>query len=386
MTHALVEAARDLDPLIRRHADEAERLGTTPRAIVDALRDARLLRSLVPRDVGGEGVDMVTAMEIIEATTRADGSTGWVVMANLTATSIMASVMTDRAVEAIFGPTAGDTVIAGMLGPGGTCVAEPGGYRGSGTYRFGSGSCHADWVGGGMLVLENGKPRKLADGRVEVRVVVVPRDRVDFRGNWDVFGLNGTGSVDYAIDEQFVDDDFTFEVASAPVRRGGPQFEIGIFGASALGHGAVASGIMARALEEITTLVGSKKRMGYGGPIGDHALFQHEFAHHEAMYQSSRAYLFGLFAEAQALLDGGGHLTAEQRARFRQALTYVHRVGADVVNWCYRWAGTDALRNPHPLGRCLRDMNGATQHLFVDPMTYVDAAPPIIGAWRRHEP
>ena len=286
--------------------------------------------------------------------------------------------MTDRAVEAIFGPTGGDTVIAGMLGPGGTCVAEPGGYRGSGNYRFASGSGHADWMGAGMLVIEDGKPRKLADGGIEIRVVVVPSGRVEFRGNWDVFGLNGTGSVDYVLDEQFVEDDFTFEVSSTDVRRGGPQFEIGIFGVAALGHGAVALGIMARALEEVTTLVSSKKRMGYGGPIGEHALFRHEFTHHEAMYQSSRAYLYGLFADAQALLDGGGHLTAEHRARFRQALTYVHRVGSDVVNWCYRWAGTDALRNPHPLGRCLRDMNGATQHLFVDPMTYVDAAPPII--------
>ena len=36
VTHPLVEAARDLDPLIRKYADEAEQLGTTPLAVVDA--------------------------------------------------------------------------------------------------------------------------------------------------------------------------------------------------------------------------------------------------------------------------------------------------------------------------------------------------------------
>jgi alkylation response protein AidB-like acyl-CoA dehydrogenase len=220
-------------------------------------------------------------------------------------------------------------------------------------------------------------------GRVEVRALVLPRDQVVFTGNWDVAGLAGTGSFDYTVPEQRIDDDFTFEVSCTEPRRGRRLFEVGIFGLASLGHGAVALGIMARALEEIAALVPGKNRIGYGGPIGDHAVFQHEFTHHEAMYQAARAYLFQTFGEAQRILDGEAPLPDELRHRFRQALTYVHRVGPEVVNWCYRWAGTDALRNPHALGRCVRDMNGATQHLFVDPMTYVDAAPALMRAWQR---
>jgi alkylation response protein AidB-like acyl-CoA dehydrogenase len=136
-------------------------------------------------------------------------------------------------------------------------------------------------------------------------------------------------------------------------------------------------------LEEIAGIAPDKKRLGYREGVGNHPLFLHDFAHYEAMYQSARAYLYDLFGQAQAILVGGGDLDDEMRHRFRQALTYIHRVGEDVVDWCYRWAGTDALRNPHPLGRCLRDMHAATQHLFVDPLTYVDAAPAIIDGWRR---
>ena len=78
MAHPLVEAARDLDPLIRKHADEAEQAGTTSLAVVDALREARLFRSIVPREVGGEGADLVTGIEVIEAISRADGSMTYV--------------------------------------------------------------------------------------------------------------------------------------------------------------------------------------------------------------------------------------------------------------------------------------------------------------------
>lgn len=378
----LLAHARDLEPTVRDAAEETERTGTLPASLVTLLRDSGLFAVLVPQEVGGEGADLLTAMEAIEIVSRADGSTGWSLMANCTATALTAAHCGDRAVEAIFGASDGRAILAGMLAPGGTSIVVDGGYRMSGEYRFGSGSGHADWLGAGTLVIVNGKPRKLASGAAEVRVVVVPRDAVVFRGNWDVFGLNGTGSFDYAVPEQFVDDDFSYELTRLQPRRGARLFEIGVFGFSSLGHAAVALGITARALAEIARLAPGKKRLGYRDGVGNHPIFLHEFAHHEAMYQAARAYTYDVFGKAQSLLDDGGELSDELRQRFRQALTYVHRVGSEVVEWCYRWAGTDALRNPHPLGRCMRDMHGATQHLFVDPLSYVDAAPSLVASWR----
>lgn len=381
MADAIVERARQLVSLVRASSDRTEREGTLPAEVADALRDAGMFALMVPKDVGGEGADLLTAIEAIEIISRADGSTGWSMMANALATALAAAHCGDRAAEAIFGASGGRAVLAGMLAPGGSCVPVEGGYRGSGMYHFASGSGHADWLSSGMLVIEGDMPRKLGNGLVEVRAVLAPRDSVELLGNWHVAGLNGTGSFDYRVPEQFFDDDFTFEITSTEPRRGGREFEISVFGFSALGHGAVALGICARALEEIAKLAPNKKRLGYRDGVGKHPVFLHEFAHHEAMYQAARSYLYDVFRKAQATLDSGGVLGDEIRHRFRQALTYVHRVAEQVVEWCYRWAGTDALRNPHPLGRCLRDIHGATQHIFVDPLSYVDAAPALLEAW-----
>jgi len=303
-------------------------------------------------------------------------------MANALATSLAAAFCGDDAAGAIFGSGDGDAVIAGMLGPGGRCVEVEGGYRGSGHFSFGSGAGHADWLAAGMLVIEAGQPRNLPSGIPEVRVCIVPRDAVRLTGNWDVMGLVGTGSYDYEVPEQFVAAGYTFERTSLAYRRGGPLFSFGVPGFAAAGHTAVALGITARALEEVAVLAATKKRPAYPTVVGDHPLFVHGFAEKEAAYQAARAHAHQVFSDAERTVQAGAPLSAATRQRFRQVATYTHYVAADVVGWCYTWAGSDALRLPSPLGRCQRDILGATQHVYVDPATMVDAGAAIMAEWR----
>lgn len=365
---------------VRRHAHESEQLGTMAPAVVEALQEAGLFSILVPAELGGAGVRLTTAMDVFESVSRADGSTGWSLMANALATSLAAAFCGDDAVEAMFGEPG--AIVAGMLGPGGRCVAVDGGYRGSGRYSFGSGAGHADWLAAGMFVVEDGQPRKLANGIPEVRVCIIPRRAVRLTGNWDVMGLIGTGSFDYEVPDQFVGTGYTFERTALDPERGGPIFSFGVAGFASVGHTAVALGITARALEEVAVLAAGKTRPAYPTVVGEHPLFVHGFAEKEAAYQAARAYGHQVFDDAERTVYGGGQLSAETRQRFRQVTTYAHSVAADVVRWCYTWAGSDALRLPSPLGRCQRDISGATQHVYVDPATMVDAGIELLDGWR----
>ena len=65
-----------------------------------------------------------------------------------------------------------------------------------------------------------------------------------------------------------------------------------------------------------------------------------------------------------------------------QAAVTTHNVASEVVQFCHLWSGTASLRNPSMLGRAVRDLMAATQHLLVDQKTLVDCAPAIIGSWR----
>jgi alkylation response protein AidB-like acyl-CoA dehydrogenase len=377
-----LKRAQDIAVLVRSLASRTEQLGTMAPEVVAALREAGLFWLILPVECGGGGHDVLTMIETIEEISRSDGSTGWSLMANSLITGLAGSYCDETAVSEIYGGGGGHLpVLAGMLGPGGTAIEVDGGIVGGGRYSFGSGAGHADWLGAGLTMVVGGRPKPAADGNPDVRVAIVPRSAVEMLGNWDTMGLVGTGSFDYAVPERFISHGFTFARTQSEPERGGSWFRLGVPGFACAGHTAVALGITARALEEIAVVAAAKRRPAYPGPVGEHPIFQQDFSRHEATYQAMRAYSLAVFAEAQEDLAAGRDLTAELTQRFRQSTTYVHQSAADIVRFCYTWGGSDALRNPSPLGRAMRDISGATQHVYVDPLTMVDAAPSLLKRW-----
>jgi alkylation response protein AidB-like acyl-CoA dehydrogenase len=237
-------------------------------------------------------------------------------------------------------------------------------------------------MGGGFSIQDDGKPRLRPDGQLDQRVGFFPRESVEFLGNWDVAGLVGTGSYDYAIPEQVIDADITFERLSLePVRRE-PVFALGLGGIAIAGHASVALGLTKRALEEVARITNGKKRAGYSVPVSEYPAFLQQFSIQEANYRAARLYVLSAFGDAEATAAAGQPISDEQRARMKQAATWAHFVGTDVVNFCRLWGGTQSFRNPSALGRVVRDMGVATQHVLVDPKTLEDAVGPILRAWQ----
>lgn len=376
----MAERTRDLAPLVRREAAAVERAGVLTQPILDAFRSAGLMSLTVPLELGGGGADTLTGLRVVEELSRADGSVGWTLMANMTAAANAVGFLPTRAVNKMFAE--GPPVVAGMLAPRGTAVPAGRGYTISGHFQFGSGIAHADWVGGGVFVREGGQVRRTAEGGPDIRVFYVPRDGVELQGNWDVLGLIGTGSFDYEILEQYVDEDFGYTLADPQPVRSEPSFQLGFIPLGSLGHGAVALGIGLRAVEELSAIAESKRRPGVPGII-DQQLFLHDFAEKEASLQAARSFFFDMVQGALTSAERSRATTPAQRRRLRQANTYATTVAADVVRWCYTWAGSDSLRNPSPLGRCLRDISAATQHVLVDPNTLVNIAPDLLADWKR---
>lgn len=367
----MLTAARAVTDVVEREAAASEAARTLTQPVVDALHDAGLFRLMTPRDLGGEEADLATVLAVYEEVTRADASTGWSLLANATTTGFAGAFLGDRAVKAMFGGDA-DPVHAGQFAPRGTSVACDGGYVVSGRYSFGSGCAHAGWMGGGTIELdEQGTPVISERGIPVIRAFFVPAAGVELLGNWDVMGLCGTGSYDYAVPEQTVDESFTFRLVEDEPQRGGPLYRLGVLGLTAAGHAAFALGVGKRALEELLTIVAGKQRLGATIPLREQQLFRHELGMHDAALRAARALVFESFDDAQSTLERGDDATPLQRQRLRQATTYATRVAVDVVRFAYTAAGTDALR-PSVLQRCFRDMHAATQHIFVDPDTMTE--------------
>lgn len=370
---------RELCPLIREQAASVELAGSLTSMMIGAFRDAELFWITVPEDLGGGGADIVTGLQAIEELSRADGSIGWSLMANSCAVTNAAGFLPASAVDRMFAD--GPPIVAGMLAARGTAVPSGDGFTISGSYQFGSGISHADWIGGGVFVREDGRVRRTPSGGPDIRAFYLPRSCVELQGNWDVMGLNGTGSFDYHIPEQWVDESFGYSITDARPTRSDPSYQLGFIPLGSLGHGAIGIGIALRAVEELAVIAHSKRRPGNPG-ISEQQLFLHDFAEKEASLQAARCLFFDAVRAALRSAERTGSTSTAQQGRMIQANTYATAVAADVVRWCYTWSGSDGLRNPSALGRCLRDMAGATQHVLVDANSLVGVAPALLADWK----
>ena len=173
--------ARALSPLVEREAASAEAAGTLPQSLVDAFRDSGLFALQIPRALGGFEADAETSLAVYEEVCRADGSAGWTLLANASTSAFATTYTSDEAVRKMF--ASGIPTHAGQFSPRGRAVSTDDGYTVSGRYSFGSGSAHADWVGGGALEVVDGEPRMLASGRPAIKCSS-SRGHVEFAGNW----------------------------------------------------------------------------------------------------------------------------------------------------------------------------------------------------------
>src|SRR5947208_3336637 len=98
----MIEAARALAPLVESEADAAEAGGRMTAPVVEALTGAGLFALMVPAALGGTEADLVTALEVLEEVCRADGSTGWSLLANVTSSAFAGAYCSDDAVKAMW--------------------------------------------------------------------------------------------------------------------------------------------------------------------------------------------------------------------------------------------------------------------------------------------
>ena len=255
-------------PILTEHAPQSEKLGLLDAPTVEALRKTRLPRFICPRDLGGYEADPLTAMEVLEAVARIDGSAGWTLGILATTSAFAGAFLPAKTAQRIFAK--GIPPMAGKIAPKGEAEPVDGGYRVTGRWSFGSGIHHADWVIAGAFL--PGQP--LPAG---IRMVLLPRGQVVIHNNWQVAGLKASGSCDYSIENVFVPDEMTFPIMDAALGNavtGGPALRLGLPALVISFHMAMALGVARRALDEITEQAVEKGRGNPPSPLPTHPHFQ----------------------------------------------------------------------------------------------------------------
>lgn len=356
---------------VERRREEIDRERHVPRDLVATMKRAGIFRASTPKMFGGDALPPADFLRMVEAISVADGSAGWVAAFGSANTYLAAlPVETQRRIYA----TGPDQVFAGGLYPLQPARAAEGGWIVSGQWKFASGCMGADWIGVGIATDEIG-----SNGAPVTRLALAPAAEVEIVRNWDVVGMQGTGSFDTRVSERFYPVEWTC-VRGAPGLIDEPLYRYPALAYQAEVHAAVNIGLARAALDIVAAMAGSAKIMPGAQPLADRGYYRAALAHGEARWRSARAFFYETAEQAWDVLLKGDPIDLPLNNLLRLSAAHAAHECADVVQQAYRSAGIAAIQKTHRLQHIVRDTMVVTQHASLSEAIFDDAGAILAGA------
>ncbi|MFB4263651.1 acyl-CoA dehydrogenase family protein [Nonomuraea sp. GTA35] len=361
---------------LARRREEFRELRYVPKDFIDRLKRLGLYRVSTPMRFGGEPMPPAEFLRKIERISAVDGSTGWVAGFGSQLVYLGSLPLETQAALYADGP---DVVLAGGLFPVQEATPTERGFLLNGRWKFASGCMAADVLVVGIPGDDStsGKPRG----------ALVRPERLEIVREWDVVGMQGTGSFDLVAHDVEIGREWTF------IRGGPPVIDEPLYRYPAITYAAqslsVVSAGVARAALDLAEGEGSGRGSITGAPRpADRPYYRAGIAEAEAALRSARAYFYEAAQEAWQALAAGGQVGDEQNAHLRLSAAHLARTAAEVVAKVVSLSGTAAIYRDHPLQALLGDALVPQEHAFLSPAMY-DAAgavlmglPPTVPAFR----
>ncbi|CAR55972.1 MULTISPECIES: acyl-CoA dehydrogenase family protein [Burkholderia] len=368
-------APLSLDALIEeveRRRDEFDKVSHVPRDMIGKMKRAGIFRASTPKRFGGDALPPARFLQMLERIAIADGSTAWVAAFGSANTYLASLPVETQAQIYASGP---DQVFSGGLYPLQKAERAPGGFLVSGQWRFASGCKGADWIGVGIGGVPAGADDKNAG---KPFTAVFPASEVEIVDNWNVVGMQGTGSHDLRLKDKYVDEQWTF------VRGGTPLIDEPLYRYPAIAyqaqvHAAVNLGLARAALDLLAGMSGVTKTTTGAPRLADRAYYRSGLAQAEAQLRSARAFFFESAETSwQTVLAGDPVLPAEANL-LRLSATHAAHTCADIVMQAYKMAGIGAIYRENRMQRLVRDSIVVTQHAFLGEGNYDASGAVFVG-------
>ena len=362
------DRVRELESIIRDNADLAEEQRHLPGEVAKAMAHVGLYRIAASRTIGGEELDPLRQIEVIEAVSKIDGATGWNLMIGIEVMGLLGAALTADVAQEIYDDPG--LIAAGALNPQGRAFRTDGGYLVSGQWPFASGCHNAQWFWGQCIVTDGSEPIRDAAGQVQLLEATVAAADFEILDTWHVTGMRGSGSHDVAVSDVFVPDRLITQVtAGGPVAMRfmdeSPLYRFPSFARLAYNKVGVSTGIAAAALESFTALASEKTPRASRSLLRDKPSTQTVFAEATALLRSARAYVMDAVGQVWDMVVAGDEPTTEQRMHVHLACSFAAENAVRVVELLNTAAGTSANFASCPLERQLRNVRVVPQHLMV---------------------
>jgi alkylation response protein AidB-like acyl-CoA dehydrogenase len=325
----------------------------------------------------------VTQHEVIARLAEHDASTAWVGFIGAGSSAFVAGNLPQGGFEEVKASLpAGESWprFAGSPPPTGRAFPIDGGFKVSGRWAWASGIHNSQWIFVGASIVRDGEVRMSEIGIPEALVFAVPKGDVRVEDTWHTSGLRGTGSTHVSAEELFVPEHRTFAFPFPVPQRGGLLFRLPVLGFFGPAFSGFPQGVGRRALDEITALAETKKRMMSSSTLADREVFHRDLgmAHDKlrAMGMLTRHELAVLW---QRLHDGVEN-SALDSAQLVSAYSANADAAIEATELAYRYGGGEALYETSVLQRLLRDMRAASQHALIGEHNYETLGRALLGS------
>ncbi len=360
--------------VVERIDDERE----LPPELAGEIADSGFFRLLVPRSLGGEEMDFLDFLRVVEVFAEVDASVAWCVNQNNVWATNSVRMPEQTAREIWDNPRA--VVTNGPPLPFSKAVPVEDGYRLSGQWSFSSGSDHATWIAALAPVRfpnDDSMAQPAFDDR-DAPVLLMPKRDVNILDVWHVNGLRGTASYSFEVDDLFVPSVRTFSLAGPP-REDGALYVIPNILLFASGFSTVALGVARASLDVAIEIAGGKTPARQQGKLRDFSTTQRQIGEAEATWRSAKAFLREAASSVWRGARENRSLTTEERVMLRVATTHGIRMAANVVDVAYGLCGAGAIFKSNPIQRRFQDAHVITQHIQGRPAHYDTAGQFFLG-------
>ena len=376
----LLQAARQLGPVIASYVEVEEKDRRLSAPVVRALREAGFYRLFAPRALGGLETDPLTAAKVLEEVARHHAAAGWSMMVSNTG-AWWVSRLPQEGVDEIYqqGP---DTFIAGTFHPPMKATPVEGGFLINGRNPLFSNVHEAQWISVSALVMD-GERVRITDGHPVVIGVFMKREECEILDTWYTLGMRATDSNDVEARDVFVPlhRHYPFSPHFQPTRAyEGLLYQYPVMGicvACLLAPAAL--GVARSAIDELKALAVNKTPLASSVPLRERGVVQRKLGKAEALVESSRAYLFSQIAGAWERTLGGEKLPLDDRASLLLAAAHANQCSAKAVDLVYSAAGSSAIYTRSKLEHCFADAQVIRQHGLMNDSRYETAAQVLMG-------
>lgn len=363
----LLKSAEDLVPVLAARSAEACANGQLHKETIADFQKAGFFKIVQPKKWGGYELHPNVFFEVQMKVAEGDMSAAWV-LGVVAIHNWQLALFDDRAAQDVWGEDP-STLLSSSYMPVGKVERVEGGFNFSGRWGFSSGSEHCDWVFLGAVV-----PPENPGDAPDMRTFLVPRADYRIEENWDVMGLQATGSNDVIVENAFVPeyrthkgmDGFSMtspgnEINTSPIYKL-PFGQIFSRAVSTSAIGALQGAL--NAYNEVTS-----KRVGKndGKKTSMEPQAQLVAAEVASIVTEQRLLLLHNFERMVDAADGGEPLTMQERVKMRWESSIAAQRCVEGIDKLLGCCGGMGIFYSHPVNRFFRDIHSGRGHVANTP-------------------